>query len=171
MFASEHFDLEPDIITLSKAFAHGLPAGAAIAKAEIMDWDPGAHEGTLNGGPVIMEAAKAVLKGLHDENLLENAENQGLYLKEQLKQLQVQYPVIGDIRGIGLMVGVEFIKDDKKTPDNELRDKLIQKAFGRGLLLLGAGISSIRLAPPLIVKREELDIGLSILKDCLEELI
>ncbi len=92
-------------------------------------------------------------------------------MKEQLKQLQVKYPVIGDIRGIGLMVGVEFIKDDKKTPDNELRDKLIQKAFGRGLLLLGAGISSIRLAPPLIVKREELDIGLSILKDCLEELI
>ena len=170
MFASEHFDLEPDIITLSKAFAHGLPAGAAIAKAEIMDWDPGAHEGTLNGGPVIMEAAKAVLKVLKDENLLENAENQGLYLKEQLKQLQVKYPVIGDIRGIGLMVGIEFIKDEKKTPDAELRDKLIQKAFERGLLLLGAGISSIRLAPPLIVKREELNIGLDILKDCLDEL-
>ena len=170
MFASEHFDLEPDVITLSKAFAHGLPAGAAIAKADIMDWDPGAHEGTLNGGPVIMEAAKAVLKVLKDENLLENAEKQGHYLKDQLKQLQIKYPVIGDIRGLGLMVGIEFIKDEKKTHNKELRDKLIQKAFEKGLLLLGAGASSIRLAPPLIVKRAELDIGLDILKDCLEEL-
>ncbi len=170
MFASEHFNLEPDIITLSKAFAHGLPAGAAIARADIMDWDPGAHEGTLNGGPVIMEAAKAVLKVLEEEKLLENAEKLGRYLKEQLKQLQKSYPVIGDIRGKGLMVGVEFIKDSKKTPDKELRDKLIQKAFERGLLVLGAGVSSIRLAPPLIVKREELDTGLNILEDCLKDL-
>ncbi|MCK5200703.1 MAG: aminotransferase class III-fold pyridoxal phosphate-dependent enzyme, partial [Spirochaetales bacterium] len=170
MFASEHFDLEPDVITLSKAFAHGLPAGAAIAKADIMDWDPGAHEGTLNGGPVIMEAAKAVLKVLEEEKLLENAEKQGLYLKEQLGQLQTKYPVIGDIRGIGLMVGVEFIKDEKKTPNKELRDKLIGKAFEKGLLLLGAGVSSIRLAPPLIVKKRELDMGLNILEDCLKEL-
>lgn len=171
MFASEHFDLEPDVITISKAFAHGLPAGAAIARSDIMDWDPGAHEGTLNGGPVIMEAAKAVLKVLKEEKLLENAEKQGLYLKELLKQLQVKYPVIGDIRGIGLMVGVEFIKDEKKTPAKELRNKLIGKAFEKGLLLLGAGASSIRLAPPLIVKKADLDIGLNILEDCLKELV
>ena len=121
-------------------------------------------------GDTVVGGSDGVNSNLDPEKLLENAEKQGLYLKEQLKQLQVKYPVIGDIRGIGLMVGIEFIKDERKTPDAELRDKLIQKAFERGLLLLGAGISSIRLAPPLIVKREELNIGLDILKDCLDEL-
>ena len=169
MFACEHFGLEPDVITLSKAFAHGLPAGAAISKAEIMDWDPGAHEGTLNGGPVIMEAAKAVLKVLDEEKLVENADRMGKYLKEQLTDMQSRHPAIGDIRGIGLMVGVEFIKADG-SPAAELRNKLIDMAFERGLLLLGAGPSSIRLAPPLIIKKEEVDIGLGIIEDCLKSL-
>ncbi|MBI9106557.1 MAG: acetyl ornithine aminotransferase family protein [Spirochaetales bacterium] len=171
MFACEHFGLEPDIITLSKAFAHGLPAGAAIAKAEVMDWDPGAHEGTLNGGPVIMEAAKAVLRVIDEEKLVENAAKMGTYLKTKLGVLQQKYPVIGDIRGLGLMVGIEFINDDKKTAAAELRDKLIQAAFQKGLLLLGAGVSSIRLAPPLIVKEREIDIALNIIEDCLKELV
>lgn len=171
MFACEHFGLEPDVITLSKAFAHGLPAGAAIAKAEIMDWDPGAHEGTLNGGPVIMEAAKAVLQVLDDEKLVENAEKMGAYLKKKLTILQQKYTVIGDIRGLGLMAGVEFIENDEKKPAADLRNKLIQEAFGRGLLLLGAGASSIRLAPPLIVKEGEIDIAINILEDCLKKLV
>jgi 4-aminobutyrate aminotransferase len=170
MFASEHFGLEPDIITISKAFAHGLPAGAAVARADVMDWDLGAHEGTLNGGPVIMEAAKAVLKVLADEKLVENAEVQGRYLKKQLETLQKKYPAIGDIRGMGLMVGIEFINNPGKTPAKELRDSLIQAAFERGLLLLGAGVSSIRLAPPLIVKQAEIDTALNIIEDCLREL-
>ena len=171
MFACEHFDLEPDVITMSKAFAHGLPAGAAIAKAEIMDWDPGAHEGTLNGGPVIMEAAKAVLKVLDDEKLVENAEKMGRYLKEQLGVLQKNYPAVGDIRGLGLMVGVEFVEPDGKTPAKIIRDRLIAAAFEKGLLLLGAGVSSIRLAPPLIVKEKEIDTALGIIEDCLKELV
>ena len=171
MFACEHFDLEPDVITMSKAFAHGLPAGAAIAKAEIMDWDPGAHEGTLNGGPVIMEAAKAVLKVLDDEKLVENAEKMGRYLKEQLGVLQKHYPAVGDIRGLGLMVGVEFVELDGKTPAKSIRDRLITAAFEKGLLLLGAGVSSIRLAPPLIVKEKEIDTALGIIEDCLKELV
>ncbi len=171
MFACEHFDLEPDIITISKAFAHGLPAGAAIAKAEVMDWDPGAHEGTLNGGPVIMEAAKAVLKVLKEEKLVENAEKMGIYLKEQLKVIQKKYPAVGDIRGLGLMVGVEFVKPGEKSPVKELRDKLITSAFEKGLLLLGAGVSSIRLAPPLIVTKKEIDTALNIIEDCLKTLV
>ncbi len=171
MFACEHFDLEPDIITISKAFAHGLPAGAAIAKAEVMDWDPGAHEGTLNGGPVIMEAAKAVLKVLKEEKLVENAEKMGIYLKEQLKVIQKKYPAVGDIRGLGLMVGVEFVKPGEKSQAKELRDKLINSAFEKGLLLLGAGVSSIRLAPPLIVTRKEIDTALNIIEDCLKTLV
>lgn len=171
MFACEHFGLEPDVITLSKAFAHGLPAGAAIAKAEIMDWDPGAHEGTLNGGPVIMEAAKAVLDVLDEEKLVENAETMGSYLKKQLMSLQEKYRAIGDIRGLGLMVGLEFVGPDGTTPAKELRDSLIQAAFQKGLLLLGAGANSIRLAPPLIVKEKEIDTAVGIIEDCLRELV
>ena len=171
MFACEHFDLEPDVITMSKAFAHGLPAGAAIARAEVMDWDPGAHEGTLNGGPVIMEAAKAVLKVLKEEKLVENAGTMGTYLKKGLTELQKKYKCIGDIRGLGLMVGIEFVGPDGKTPAKELRDKLITSAFEKGLLLLGAGVSSIRLAPPLIVKEKEIDTALNIIEDCLKRLV
>lgn len=169
MFACEHFDLVPDIITISKALAHGLPAGAAIARADLMDWDPGAHEGTLNGGPVIMEAAKAVLEVMKEEKLIEKAALRGEYLKERLTSLMEKHPCIGDVRGLGLMVGVEFIRDEKKTPAQELRNNLIREAFHRGLLLLGAGESSIRLAP-LIITEKEIDMGLEILEHCLERL-
>jgi len=170
MFASEVFGIEPDIITISKALAHGLPAGAAVARAEVMNWEPGAHEGTLNGGPVIMEAAKAVLQVIAKEKLLEKSAEQGAYLKEQLLQLQKRYPLIGDVRGLGLMVGIELIKDSRKTPAPEERNKLLDEAFKRGLLLLAAGESSLRLAPPLIITREQIDIGLSIIEDCLKRI-
>jgi 4-aminobutyrate aminotransferase len=168
MFACQHFGVEPDIITLSKALAHGFPAGAAVARAEVMDWQPGAHEGTLNGGPVIMEAAKAVLKVIEREKLTERAREQGQYLKGQLQGLQERYPLIGDVRGLGLMVGVELVKDARKTPAKDSRDRLLEEAFRRGLLLLGAGECSIRLAPPLVITREQLDAGLSIIEECLK---
>jgi 4-aminobutyrate aminotransferase len=170
MFASEAFGIEPDILTVSKSLAHGLPGGAAVARAEVMDWEPGAHEGTLNGGPVIMEAAKAVLEVIAKENLLDRATEQGQYLKRQLLELQQRYPLIGDVRGMGLMVGIELIKDSRKTPATEERDCLLDGAFERGLLLLGAGESSVRLAPPLIITREQIDIGLSIIEDCLKSI-
>jgi 4-aminobutyrate aminotransferase len=170
MFASEHFGVEPDIMAVSKAIAAGFPCGAAIARAEIMDWVDAAHEGTLNGGPVIMEAAKAVLRVMEKENLLEQAARLGSYLKEQLLSLQEKYPIIGDVRGLGLMIGVEFIQDSKKTPAVEFRDSLMDRAFEKGLLLLGAGESSIRLAPPLVIKQEEIDTGLSIIEDCIKSL-
>ncbi|MBN1837614.1 MAG: aminotransferase class III-fold pyridoxal phosphate-dependent enzyme [Spirochaetales bacterium] len=168
MFASEHFGVAPDILTVSKAMAHGLPAGAAVARAEVMDWEPGAHEGTLNGGPVIMEAAKEVLRVIERERLLENSRVLGAYLKEQLEGLQKRYPLIGDVRGIGLMVGVELVEDARKTPARAKRNRLLEEAFRRGLLLLGAGECSIRLAPPMVITREELDTGLGILEDCLK---
>ena len=170
MFASQAFGIEPDIMAVSKALAHGLPAGAAIARAEVMNWEPGAHEGTLNGGPVIMEAAKAVLQVIAKEKLLKKSAEQGAYLKDQLLQLQKRYPLIGDVRGLGLMVGIELIKDSRKTPALKERNKLLDEAFKRGLLLLGAGESSIRLAPPLIITREQIDIGLSIIEDCLKRI-
>jgi len=169
MFASEHFGIEPDIIVVSKAMAHGLPAGAAVAREEIMDWEKGAHEGTLNGSPIIMEAAKAVLNYIKKNNILDNVQTQGLYLKKQLEYLKEKYPVIGDIRGLGLMIGVELVEDSQKTPATEKRNKLLDEAFKKGLLLLGAGESSLRLAPPLIITREEIDTGLSIFEDSLKK--
>jgi 4-aminobutyrate aminotransferase len=168
MWASDHTGVAPDIMAISKAFAHGLPAGAAVARAEVMNWGEGAHEGTLNAGPVIMEAAKAVLGVIEREGLVERSRLLGEYLKGALETLKAKYPLIGDVRGLGLMVGVELIADAKKTPAREKRDQLIAEAFSRGLLLLAAGESSVRLAPPLVITREQLDTGLSIFEDCLK---
>jgi len=170
MFACEHFGFEPDIITMSKAFANGFPAAATVARREVMDWDDNAHEGTLNGGPVIMEAAKAVLRVIDEEKILENVRIQGEYLRAQLDELQKRYSIIGDIRGMGLMIGIELVKDEKKTPAGKQRDELIQAAFSRGLLLMAAGASSLRLIPPMIINREQIDTGLAIMEDCLKEL-
>lgn len=169
MFASEHFGIEPDIIVLSKAMAHGLPAGAAVAREEIMNWEKGSHEGTLNGSPVIMEAAKAVLEYIQKKDLVNKARIQGNYLKEQLESLKDKYSIIGDVRGLGLMIGIELINDSRKTPATERRNRLLEEAFQNGLLMLGAGESSLRLAPPLIISREEIDIGLSIFEDSLKK--
>ena len=168
MWASEHTGVAPDIMTISKAFAHGLPAGAAVARADVMDWGEGAHEGTLNGSPVIMEAAKAVLRVIEKEGLVEKSRIQGAYLKAALQAMGERYPLIGDVRGMGLMVGMELVADAKKTPAKQKRDVVIEEAFRRGLLLLGAGECCLRLAPPLMVTREQLDTGLSILEDCLK---
>jgi 4-aminobutyrate aminotransferase len=169
MFASEHFGLEPDILTVSKALAHGLPAGATIAKADIMDWEEGAHEGTLNGSPIIMEAAKAVLAYIEKNDLIENAQVQGKYLLDRFTYLKEKYPLIGDVRGLGLMVGVELVEDAKKTPAKGKRDALIKEAFRKGLLLLGAGESSLRIAPPLIIDQKEIDMGLEIFEEALKK--
>jgi 4-aminobutyrate aminotransferase len=171
MFAADHFGVEPDIMTVSKAMAHGLPAGATIAKADIMDWEEGAHEGTLNGSPVIMEAAKAVLGYIQKNDLVENARIQGQYLKDRCEALKKKYPLIGDVRGLGLMVGVEFVEDSKKTPAKAKRNALIKEAFKKGLLLLGAGESSVRIAPPLIIDRKQIDVGLEIFEETLKTVV
>jgi len=170
MFASEHFGFEPDIITMSKAFASGFPAAATVARKDVMDWVDNAHEGTLNGGPVIMEAAKAVLRVIDEENVLENVRVQGDYFRSQLLALQQRYPIIGDVRGMGLMIGAELVRDEKKTPAREERNALIESAFSKGLLLMAAGESSLRLIPPLVISREQLDTGLTIMEDCLKVL-
>ena len=170
MWASDHTGVAPDIMAISKAFAHGLPAGATVARAEVMDWDEGAHEGTLNGGPVVLEAAKAVLRVIASENLIEKSRVQGEYLKRQILGLQARHPLIGDVRGMGLMIGFELVSDAKKTPAKDKRNRLVDEAFKKGLLLLAAGESSIRLAPPLVITRGQIDQGLSILEDCLKAL-
>jgi 4-aminobutyrate aminotransferase len=169
-FACEHVGVEPDILTLSKAIAAGLPCGAAISRAELMDWEPGAHENTLGGNPVVCAAALAVLDVLESEKLAENAAKVGAYMLKRLHELAEKHELIGEVRGRGLMIGVELVKDrETKEPAQEERNWLMREAFERGLVLLGAGTSSMRLAPPLVLTEEQADVGLRIFEEALTE--
>ena len=172
MWASEHWGIEPDIMCMSKAAAAGLPLGICAAKADVMDWEEGAHENTLGGNPIVMAAALAVLKVLTRDKLWRNAEVMGNHIMKRLREAQDRMPIIGDIRGKGLMIGFELVKDTKtREPATEERNELIQEAFRNGVLLLGSGPSSIRLAPPLIITKEQADTGLDIIEECLKTVI
>ena len=169
MWACEHWNIVPDIMCVAKAMAGGLPAGACITRRDIMDWGPTSHENTLGGNPIVMAAALAVLKIIQEEKLAENARNVGDYAIKRLTEMQETHEIIGDIRGKGLMIGVELIKDRKtKAVAGKERDSLILEAFKRGLLLIGAGPSSIRLSPPLITTNEQMDTGLEIFEEALK---
>jgi 4-aminobutyrate aminotransferase len=169
MWASEHWGIEPDIMCMSKAAAAGLPFGICAGKTDVMDWGEGTHENTLGGNPIVMAAALAVLKVLTRDKLWRNAESIGNQIQNRLGEIQEEIPRIGEVRGKGLMIGFELIKDTKsKEPATEERNKLIQEAFRNGVLLLGSGPSSIRLAPPLIITKEQADIGLDIIEECLK---
>jgi 4-aminobutyrate aminotransferase len=169
-FACEHWGVEPDIITVSKAIAAGLPCGAAISRAELMDWEPGAHENTLGGNPIVCAAALAVLDVLKGEKLAENAARVGDYMLKRFREMAEAHELIGDVRGKGLMIGLELVKDRRtKEPAREERKALMRKAFEKGLVLLGAGASSLRLAPPLVVTEEQAELGVRIFEDALGE--
>ena len=170
MWAADYFDVEPDVLLTAKGIASGMPIGAIVAKESIMKWPAGSHGSTYAGSPVCCAAANATLEVVERE-LVDNARIMGERLKKGMLTLQKKYKCIGDIRGIGLFIGVEFVKDPAtKEPDHELMYNLEQLAFRKGLLLLGCGISTIRLAPPLIVDEYDVDTGLAILDECLEEL-
>jgi 4-aminobutyrate aminotransferase len=169
MFASEHFDIVPDIITLAKGIASGLPLSATVASEKIMNWLPGSHASTFGGNPVSCQAALATIK-LLEEGLIDNAAKQGAYMINELKKLERTYPIIGDVRGLGLMLAVEIVKDkETKAYAPEERDSIIQRAFSKGLLLLGCGRNAIRFCPPLILTKDDADIALSIFETCLKE--
>lgn len=166
-WAIEHFGVEPDIVTAAKGIASGLPLGAAIARRSVMTWPRGAHGNTFGGNPIACAAALATLD-LIEQEYLENAASVGRYAKEALEEIAARHPRIGDVRGIGLMIGVEFVKDRKsKVPDETLRDRLVDLAFERGLILLGCGKSVIRIAPPLCITKAEVDEGLEIFEEAL----
>jgi 4-aminobutyrate aminotransferase len=167
MFAMEHFDVEPDIITIAKGIASGLPLGACIAKRGIMDWKKGSHASTFGGNPVSCAAALKTIE-LLESGLIKNAEKVGNYLLTRLKEMQESFGFIGDVRGLGLMVGVEFVREGKK-PAPALGDKVINYCFNKGLLLLPAGQSVVRFIPPLIVTAEEVDLALDIFHEALTE--
>ena len=169
MTAMEHFGVEPDIIALAKGIASGLPLGAMVAESRIMDWEAGSHASTFGGNPVSCQAALATIELLQGE-LMANADIQGRRLMEGLKELQKEFECIGDVRGKGLMVGVELVKDrGTKERAGEWRDGIIGKAFGKGLLLIGCGENTLRLCPALTVSPEEIDLCLSMLAEIIKE--
>ncbi len=171
MFASEHFDIVPDIITIAKGIASGLPLSATVASEKIMNWLPGSHASTFGGNPVSCQAALTTIKLLED-GLIDNAAKQGAYIMNELKRLERTYPIIGDVRGLGLMLAVEIVKDkETKEYASEERDSIIQRAFSKGLLLLSCGRSAIRFCPPLILPKNDADIALSIFEECLKETV
>jgi 4-aminobutyrate aminotransferase len=167
MFASEHFDVAPDIVTLAKGIASGMPLAATIARADVMTWPPGAHASTFGGNPVSIAAALTTIE-LLEEELLANTAGVGGYMLEKMKTWPERCRFVGDVRGRGLMIGIELVLDkEAKTPAPELRDRLEAMAFERGLLVLGCGKSSIRLCPPLVITREQADFAMSTLDECL----
>jgi 4-aminobutyrate aminotransferase len=167
LFASEHFGLEPDIVTLAKGIASGMPLGALLARDEVMRWNDGGHGSTFGGNPVSVAAALATFK-LLEGGLVENAGRVGGHLQGRLRQRLLRHEVVGDIRGLGLMIGIEIVLDrGTRTPAPELRERILEEAFRRGLLLLGCGKSTIRIAPPLIIDQEDADIAAGILDDAI----
>src|SRR6266567_87417 len=167
MFASDHYDLKADIVCIAKGIASGLPLGACVSRADLMDWKPGAHVSTFGGNPVAIAAAPKTIE-LLERDLLANSADVGAYLKTGLETLKEKHDCIGDVRGMGLMLGVEFVKDrSSKKPDPELRDRVEMASFNRGLILLGAGPNAIRWSPPLILNRENVDVALEIFDDAI----
>jgi len=169
--ASEHFKIETDLVALSKALGNGMPIGLTIANKKTMDWPPGSHANTMGGNLVACASALATLKYLKKEKLGDNALKIGKIILKELSELQEKSKFLGDIRGIGLMIGVELVKS-KKTKEFGIaeRDALITKALEKGLVLLPAGTSGFRICPPLIIKKEEALKGLEIIGDCLKEI-
>jgi 4-aminobutyrate aminotransferase len=169
MFAIEHTGVRPDMIAIAKGIASGMPLGVAAARADIMTWPPGAHASTFGGNPVSCAAAVATIK-LLKERLIANAAEVGGYLMAALKALEGKHPLIGDVRGRGLMIGVELVRDRKtKERATDERDAVVNAAFDRGLLLLGAGKNAIRFSPPLVLSKDQADTAARIFDEALTE--
>ncbi len=167
MFACEHFGLSPDIIAVAKGIASGLPLGVTAARADVMTWPPGAHASTFGGNPVSAAAALATIRLLRD-GLIANAEAVGQRLLTGLRALMDRHPLIGDVRGLGLMIGVELVRNrETKERAIEERNRLIQEMFHRGILLLGAGRNVIRLSPPLVLTADQADTVLATFDEAL----
>jgi len=170
MWAAEHFGVDPDIFAVAKGIASGMPLGATVARADLMTWPPGAHASTFGGNPVSCAAALTTIALLQEE-LVENARRMGEHLMARLHDWPRRFPNVGDVRGLGLMIGIELVKNQEtreKFP--QLRDKLEDLAYHRGLLVLGAGDCTIRLCPPLVISRDQCDFAVETLEECLTSL-
>ncbi|MDX2084063.1 MAG: acetyl ornithine aminotransferase family protein [Candidatus Melainabacteria bacterium] len=170
MWASQHVPgFVPDIITSAKGLASGLPLGAFIARAEVMSWVPGAHASTFGGNPVACAAAVKTLE-LVENGLMQHAASEGAYLKAELEKMAATSPVMGQVRGVGLMLGVEIVKDKtSKTKAPDLRNQIVDDCFEHGLLILGCGENSIRFSPPLVINRRQSQAALDIFARVLKQ--
>jgi 4-aminobutyrate aminotransferase len=169
-WAVEHWNVEPDILLSAKGIASGLPLGAMMARRSVMTWQPGSHGNTFGGNPVSCAAALATIDVIEQEGLLQHAAEIGEYLMDALAEIQVRHPTIGDVRGKGLMVGVEFVLDKvTKEPAHDLAEDITQRAFQKGLLLLPAGVSTIRLSPALNIPKRLVDEALEIFEESITE--
>jgi len=168
MWAAQHFGVVPDIFTTAKGIASGMPLSAMVARAEIMNWGPGAHASTFGGNPVAVAAALATIELLESE-LIANAAHIGGHIFDRLRHWPKHFRHVGDVRGLGLMIGFELVRD-QHTKDRapEIRDRIQELAFERGLLVLGAGRNTIRLCPPLVITRDQADFALDTLEECLK---
>ncbi len=169
MMAIEHWRVVPDIMALAKGIASGMPLGATVSQSEVMDWVPGSHASTFGGNPISCRAALATID-LLEKGLIENAARLGAYILEKLRDLQKRFLLMGDVRGKGLMIGIELVKDRQtKEKAIEERTKIIRACFEKGLLILGAGENVIRFSPPLIITRKHADIALTIFEEVLKK--
>jgi 4-aminobutyrate aminotransferase len=169
-FAIEHWGVEPDIICASKALASGLPLGACIAKAKVMDWVPGSHASTFGGNPLSCVAASAVIDVIKEEKLLDNATKQGAYIMKRLTELKEKNEIVGDVRGKGLMIGMEIVEDKiSKKPAPQKVNEIMMRSWKRGVNVISCGASTIRIAPPLVITKELVDSALDIIEDTVRQ--
>ena len=169
-WAGDHAGLEPDILCTAKGIASGMPLGVTLARADIMNWVPGSHASTFGGNPVCIAAALATID-LIERKYMENARRMGEFILRRMADWRERHRIVGDIRGKGLMIGIELVRNQKtkeKAPD--LRDRLVEMAFSKGLLVLGAGENTVRLSPPLLIDEEQADFAVRTLDACLGEL-
>ncbi len=168
-WAVEHTGVHPDIVCSAKGIASGMPLGVTISRADIMDWVPGSHASTFGGNPVCIAAALATLDVIENENLLGNATDVGNHMLKRMADWPSKHRLVGDVRGRGLMIGVEIVKDKvSKEYANAERDRIVELAFERGMLFLGCGPSTVRISPALVVSRDEADAAIDVLEECVE---
>lgn len=169
MFAIEHWDVVPDITCIAKGIASGMPLGAMVAKQRLMTWPPGAHGNTFGGNPISCAAALATIR-LIEGSYMQNAARMGDRFMQRLKRVQPEHPSMGDVRGLGLMIGIELVRDkDTREPAADLRDAVVQACFGKGLLVLGCGVSTVRFMPALSITADLVDEGLNLFEEALSE--
>jgi 4-aminobutyrate aminotransferase len=169
-FAVEHSEVEPDIVCMAKGVASGMPLGITMTKAEVMDWVPGSHASTFGGNPVCIAAALATLDVIEKEHLLENSAKVGSHMLKRMADWPSKLKLVGDVRGRGLMIGVDIVKDKTTKEYGAVeRDQIVEKAFERGVLFLGCGPSSVRICPALVVTKEEADVAVDVLEECIRE--
>jgi len=169
-WAIEHWKVEPDITCIAKSIAAGLPLGATVAKAKIMDWEGGSHASTFGGNPLSCVAASAVIDIIKDEKLMDNAMKLGNYIMKRLLEFQEKCKILGDVRGKGLMIGIEIVEDKKtKKPAKEKASEIMNRCWKRGVAIITCGASTIRIAPPLNITKELVDSSMEIIEDTMKE--